>query len=289
MTRREAIYDIITILRKFGYSDDDALDEDYIGFKIDEKRAKEIRDSYNRNPKIDPIWIQDFGIFDLTEVNTADDKTLAFLNCTMFKSTLPPTIAFSNSMTNTNNLGLYGIFSADLSNEYYYQNFSEYVMRMKKLSEGHPAHLYKYYTHVGRAIFSTAPKMRALLILERPLDGFVLQTENVASGDLTQGDTFEVIVGQIVHAGTTYSAGQTFVASTPIYTGTGTIQYLNQKRKMTDLDEYPFSNSQMEIVILKILTQEFKIEEAQVVDHRNNSQDVSKQALQGETQNGTGG
>ena len=49
---------------------------------------------------------------------------------------------------------------------------------------------------------------------------------------------------------------------------------------MTNEDEYPLSNSQMEIVILKILTQEFKIEEQQVIDYRNDSKDTSKQALQ---------
>lgn len=284
MTRREAIYDIITILRKFGYSDDDALDEDYIGFKIDEKRAKEIRDSYNRNPKIDPRWIQDYGIIDLTEINTADDRTLTFLNCKLFKYTLPPTVAFYNSKININNLGIYGIFSADLKSEYYYQAYSDFVMRMTKLSENHPAHLYKYYTQLNRSIYSSSPKLRAQLILERPLDGYVIESENVVSGELTNGDTFEVITGQIMHDTVLYSAGQTFVAVSPGFTGTGTVQYLNQKRKMTDEDEYPLSNSQMEIVILKILTQEFKIEESQIIDYRNNSQDKSKQSNQGESQ-----
>ncbi len=281
MNRRSAIYEIITILRKFKYTDDDSLDETFIGFLVDEKRAKEIRDSYNRNPRIDPVWVQDYGIFDLTPVNYADDKELSFLKCNLYKATLPPVVSFSHAPSNTNNLGMRGIYSADLSNEYYYEDYAQFVKRLKHLSADHPAHLYQYYTQINRAIYATkGNKLRAQLILERPLDGFVLQTENVISGGLTLNDTFEVTEGQVTHNSVLYTAPATFVAVNPFFTGSGTVQYLNQKRKMTDLDEYPFSNSQMEIVIIKILAQELKIEESQAVDIRNNSSDVTNQAKQ---------
>ncbi len=282
MKRSEIIYSIINILRKFKYTDDDAAFEQQIGYWVDEKRAKEIRDSYNRNPRIDPQWIQDYGIFDLTQINTADDKSLSFLKCKLYKATLPPVVAFSHSMTNTNNLGMQGIYSADLGAEYYYEGFHQFTQRLKHLSATHPAHLYQFYSQIGNAIYSTkGDNLRATLILARPLDGFVMQTENVLSGNLTLTDTFEVIEGQVTHAGTLYIAGQTFIAINPFFTGNGTVQYKNQKRKMTNDDEYPLSNSQCEIVVLKVLTQEFKIEESQVVDTKNNAQDVTTQANQG--------
>lgn len=283
MTRQQGIYEIISILRKFGYTDDDSLDESFIGFLIDEKRAKEIRDSYNRNPEIDPVWVQDYGIFDLTEVNYADDKALSFLKCKLYKATLPPVVSFSNSLTNTGNLGMNGIYSADAGTEYYYKNFTEFIFALNKVSDSHPARLFQYYTQLQRSIYATkGNKLRGQLILERPLDGYVMRTENVLSGQMTLNDTFVVISGTIVHNGNNYATGNTFVAVSPNFTGSGVVQYLNQKRKMTNEDEYPMSNSQMEMVMLKLLTQEFKIEEQQVVDYRNNSQDKSKQALQGE-------
>lgn len=276
-SKQKIIYDIITIMTAFGYTDDDKLDEDYIGYKVDEKRAKEIRDSYDRKPMIDPVWIQDMGIVEFTPINYADDKTLPFLNCQLYKATLPPIVSFSQSMMNKNNLGIQ-IFSADLSNEFYFQKFGDFVMRLKKLSDDHPAHLYQYFTQLMRSVYTTkGTKLRPLLILENPLDGYVLQTENMQSGTLTLGDTFEVISGQATHNGVLYIPGQTFVALNPFFTGTAVVQYLNQKRKMTWLDEYPLSNSQIEIVILKILTEELKIEEQQARDLRNDSQDKSKQ------------
>ena len=271
MTRQEMIYDIISILTKFGYTDDDTLDEDYIGFKIDQYRAKEIRDSYDRKPMLDPVWFQDYGITDFTEVNTADDKTLSFLNCKLYKTTLPPLVSFSSSLSNENNLGIQ-LFSADMSTEYYFQSFPDFAMRMKKISHSHPAHLFQYFTQVGRSIYVTkGKKLRPLLVMENPLDGFVIQSENLQNGELVVGSQYEVTNGQIVHNLVTYTNGQIFVATNTLFTGMGTVQYVNQKKKMTWTDQYPISNSQVEVIILKILTQEFKIKESSVTDARNDS------------------
>ena len=271
MTRQEMIYDIISILTKFGYTDDDTLDEDYIGFKIDQYRAKEIRDSYDRKPMLDPVWFQDYGITDFTEVNTADDKTLSFLNCKLYKTTLPPLVSFSSSLSNENNLGIQ-LFSADMSTEYYFQSFPDFAMRMKKISHSHPAHLFQYFTQVGRSIYVTkGKKLRLLLVMENPLDGFVIQSENLQNGELVVGSQYEVTNGQIVHNLVTYINGQIFVAINTLFTGMGTVQYVNQKKKMTWTDQYPISNSQVEVIILKILTQEFKIKESSVTDARNDS------------------
>ena len=220
---------------------------------------------------LDPVWFQDYGITDFTEVNTADDKTLSFLNCKLYKTTLPPLVSFSSSLSNENNLGIQ-LFSADMSTEYYFQSFPDFAMRMKKISHSHPAHLFQYFTQVGRSIYVTkGKKLRPLLVMENPLDGFVIQSENLQNGELVVGSQYEVTNGQIVHNLVTYTNGQIFVAINTLFTGMGTVQYVNQKKKMTWTDQYPISNSQVEVIILKILTQEFKIKESSVTDARNDS------------------
>ena len=93
MTRKEAIDYIIEILTKSGYTDDSRIDEDFIGFLIDKKREKIIRDSYSRNGSIDPSWLQDLGMVNVTEVSYNDDKTLPICDCTFGKVTLPTTVS----------------------------------------------------------------------------------------------------------------------------------------------------------------------------------------------------
>jgi len=281
MIRQEAIYDIITILTKASFTDESRLDPDYIGYKIDEKRAKEIRDSYNRQQLIDPIWIQDYGVFDTTEVNYADDKTFTYLDCKLAKATLPQTISFGNGLASINNLGDYSFRSINGREEYFFRQNSKLMEILSDLPKSHPLRKFAYYSRVGDARYFVSKdadivpaKLRAMLILENPLDGYVLTTENVTT--LTIGTQYEVVSDQITHNSVIYLAGSTFTAVNTTFTGIGKVQHLNQKRRMTNNDPYPFSKSQMEVVILKLLTQEYGIEASRVAEIRNNSQDELK-------------
>lgn len=281
MTRQESIFDIITILTKASFTDDSRLDPDYIGYKIDEKRAKEIRDSYNRNQLIDPIWIQDYGVFDTTKVNYADDKTFSFLDCHLAKATLPPTVSFNNGLAGINNLGDYSFRSISGTEEYFFKQNSKLMEILNDLPSSHPLRKFAYYSRVGNARYFVSKnkevvpeKLRAMLILENPLDGYVLTTENVTS--LTIGTSYTVVFDQIIHNSIPYNIGDTFTAVNATFTGLGKVQYVNQKRAMTNSDPYPFSKSQMEVVILKLLTQEYGIEASRVAEIRNNSQDELK-------------
>lgn len=280
MTRNEAIYDIITILTKAGYTDDSRLDPDYIGYKIDEKRAKEIRDSYNRTPLIDPIWLQDYGVFDLTKVNYADDKSF---NCLqeLSKATLPTVVSFYNGLASAQNLGVYSLRSVSGREEFFYKPHSKMIEILNELSDNHPLRRFSYYSKLQNSIYAVSKngdsipeKLRAVLILENPLDGYVLTTENVNT--LVVGTQYDVVDGQIIHNGVAYDKGSTFAAVNKVFSGLGKVQYHNQKRKMTGEDPYPFSKSQMEVVILKLLTQEYGIEATKVADIRNQSQDELK-------------
>ncbi len=282
MTRNEGVFDIINILTKAEYTDDSRLDPDYIGYKIDEKRAKEIRDSYNRNPLIDPIWLQDYGIVDMTEINRADDKSFSNLELNLAKVTLPPVVSFYNGLAAENNLGVFSLRSVSSNEEFFFKSYPKLLDILNDFPSYHPMRQFAYYTKLHNAIYAIGKKcnipdkLHPILILERPLDGYVLTTENVTT--LTIGAQYDVVEGQIIHNAIPYQKGETFTAVTKLFTGSGEVQYRNQKRRMTGDDPYPFSPAQMEVVILKLLTQEYGIEATKISDLRNDSQDSTRSA-----------
>ncbi len=277
MTKAELIYDIITIATKAGYTDDNVLNETWVGYKVDEKRAKEIHDSYKRNFVIDPKWIQDFGVTDMTVVNYADDKSFGYLDCKLSKLTLPPVVYLNNNISAANNFGVHSIRSVNGREEFYYMPHSK-LMELFRLSEDHVNRKFKYFTQIGNSIYipDGPDRVHPFLILERPLDGYVNNSENVMPGDLTVGQSYIVMDKMIVHNSIPYVKDQVFVAVNATFTGDGHIQYVNQKRSMTLEDEYPMSSTMAEVIILKILTQEFKLEMSMISDIRNDSKDSLK-------------
>lgn len=271
MTRKNIIDDLTTILTKAGETDESRLDPDYLGYKIDQRRAKEIRDTYRRNPVIDPTWMQDFGIFDLSKVNKAEDTAISVCDCEFGKFTLPTVVSVQNPTSNTPDLGVVRIVSACGNYEYYPITAQKLGLVFKCDTRGK----FRHYIRVGNAIYLTPEvnKARAILILDNPLDGFVLQTEIVKSGDLVVGTSYTVKSGSIVHNLVTYYKGDVFAAAATTFTGNGLVEFTNQKRAMTNDDVYPMSHTMMEVVIMKILTQEFKVEQSVVSDLVNDSQD----------------
>jgi hypothetical protein len=285
MTKQEIIYDILTIATKSSYTDDSLLSERYIGYKVDEKRAKEIHDSYKRNFLIDPKWVQDFGFTKTTEINIADSNeldptaniSLLQLDCKLKKVTLPPVVYITNPMSSANNLGVYNIRSLDSQQEFYFKPYTE-LMNIYKLSSNHPARKFRYYTQLGNSIYiPDGPEyIHPFLILERPLDGFIINSETPKQDELIIGQTYFVKSGMITHNSINYMQGQYFVAANINYTGLGIITLANQKRQITEWDEYPMSSTMAETVIIKILTMELKIEQSEIAQIRNNSQDELK-------------
>lgn len=276
MTKQEIIYDIITIATKAGYTDDNLLNPRWVGYKVDEKRAKAIHDSYKRNFVIDPKWIQDYGVTDMTVVNSADDKSFGYLDCKISKLTLPPVVYLNNNISGANNFGVHSIRSVDNRQEFYYMPHSK-LMELFRLSDDHVNRKFKYYSQVGNSIYipDGPDRIHPFLIHEKPLDGYVNNSENILSGDLIIGQSYIVMDGQIFNNGL-HMKGKTFVSNSPTFTGTGHIQLVNQKRAMTVEDEYPMSSTMAEEIILKILTQEFKLEMAMISDIRNDSRDSLK-------------
>lgn len=270
-TRQQEIYDIKRLLSKGGITDDSRLNDNHLGFLVDQKRAKEIRDTFKRNAVIEPVWLQDIGIFNLTPVNKAEDKSVSVCDCKFSKAMLPPVVSIMDSISNTPDIGTYSIRSATGESEYHYMN----VTKMGLLNPSSIQSKMRNYTKIGNAIYLTPEvlKARAILILDSPLDGFILDNMYIVSGTLAIGTSYTVASGNITHNGIKYQLGQTFVAVNADFTGPGQIQYLNQKRKMTNNDPYPMSHTMGEVVKKKILIDDFGFEAQMVNDIINDSKD----------------
>jgi hypothetical protein len=267
--RADLIYDIRTILEASGVTDE-GHDDDYIGYKIDQKRAKEIRDTFARNPAIEPIWLQDLGLYDLAKVNKADDRTVTICECNFSKVVLPPVVMLHDAMSNHIDLGT-TIRSSCGEYQFYYMPLSH----MSQLTKQSVLFGFKYFTKIGNAYYLTTEtnKCRPVVILERPLDGFVVDNTFILSGNLVQGTVYEVSGGNITYNGQRYFRGTTFTATaTTTFTGTGQVVNQNQKRAMTNSDEYPMSSTMAHVVLMKILTEDYGVEQKQIEDIKNNSQ-----------------
>lgn len=257
------------VLAKSKISKDFRVSERHIQFLISQYRSRGIREEYKRNMQIDPAWLQDFGTVQFTEINSADDKAIPYTSQNLSKLTIPPIVSLPNDA------GVYRVVGSSKQKQYYPIT----VERFFSLVEGSVRNKFAYFFRVGNAIYTNQliDEGNVVLILDNPLDGYVIQTENVLSGDITVGDSFVVTDGQVIYNSVTYNANSTFVGIQNISTflGTGTVQYVNQKRKMTIDDTYPMSLTLAEYIVIKILTQEFKIEPTEIGDIRNEGNDES--------------
>lgn len=277
MNREELIWDVKIILEAANITDESRFDDDYIGYKLDQKRSKEIRDTFKRNPIIEPVWLQDHGLTEFTPVNKAEDRSVSICNCTLSKAVLPAIVSLNDPMTNQHDLGVYRIFSACNTREYHFMN-------LNKLSQIDPDSIYSkfsYYTPIGNSYYLTPNTRyaRPILILESPLSGYVLDNTYKQSGALEANTTYEVASGNITYDGDgiTYYKGDTFTTgSVSTFTGNGKVFLYLQKRSMTNSDPYPMSQTMADVVLMKLFTQDYAIEAQRITDIKNNSQDQFK-------------
>lgn len=274
-TRIQNIYDIKTILEGSGITDESRLDEDYVGYKLDQKRAKEIRDTYMRNRVIEPIWIQDMGICKTTNVNKAQDQSVSICKCSFSKVILPPVVSLHDEISGRSDLGYYRMASSCGSFEFHQSTMAKLAL----LNSDSMYSLFKYFLRVGNGIYLTpiVQNIRPFLILENPLDGYVFDNTDKLSGDLVSGESYTIHSGSIIYNSVRYQEGQSFTAnSTSTFTGLGKVYLTTQKRRMTNDDEYPMSSTMAEIVIKKICTEDYAIEAQHITDLKNDSQDANR-------------
>ena len=265
MTLREYVYDLKRLLSKGIPTDESRLNNGHLQFLINQRRSKEIRDSFKRNPVIEPIWIQDYGLTQFSTVSRAEDVSITSCPFKVSKALLPQIVSISDPLSNTSDLGMYAIRSACNKAYEFHQISNDKLFLLDKDSTMAKM---KLYTKVGDCVYlmPEVKQARVMLILMNPLDGFVLANLFIPSGSLVVGTVYIVESGNVTHNGIKYFVGQTFTAINTLFTGLGKVQYALQKRPMTIDDPYPMSSTMWEVVKMKILTQDFAIEEKQIAD-----------------------
>lgn len=273
-SRQAYIYDLKRLLSKGPVVDESRLNNKHLGFLLDQRRAKEIRDTFKRNPVIETTWLQDYGMIDCTPVNRAEDKSIVTgSDCTFSKIRLPKIISINDPLSNTNDLGTYSIRSFDGRTEYSQISADKiFLLNKDSILSKVPQ-----YCKIGNDVYLTpdARRVRAILILESPLDGFILDNTYQLSGSLVIGTVYIVDSGNITHNAIKYFKGQTFTAVNTVFTGLGKVQFNLQKRQMNNNDPYPMSSTMAEVVKMKILSQDFTFEKSITADSQNDSADDS--------------
>lgn len=267
-TLKEITDDLELIASKSQISDDLRIDDRWLSHNVHQYRAKAIRDSFKRNRHINPTWIQDQGNIKPTKVDADDDPAISGCgDCTFGKILIPTVVDLPDHM------GVYRVSSACRTKSYYRTT----LPRFQGFVNGSVRDNFNYFFAIGNAIYMHPYIVDASvqLILENPLEGDVLLTNNIESGDLVVGTGYEVTSGDITHNGTKYRKGDTFTATATTFTGNGKVQLQSKKRKLSNTDPYPIDHTLMEYVKMKILTQDLRIEENRPADIRNDSQDQS--------------
>jgi len=262
---RDLQSDILLILSKSKLSKDFRIRERHIRFLINQYRSVAIRDQYKKTFQIEPTWLQDFGKVIFTPINSADDPAIPTTSLNLGKFTIPTPVSLPNDK------GVFRVASTSKQKTYYPIE----MPRFFELVEGSNRANFCYWFRVGNALYTSpcADQGNVVLILDNPLDGYSFFTENVQTGNLLIGIQYVVTDGQIIHNTIPYIIGQTFVAVNTVFTGNGTVQYVNKKIPRTIDDPYPMSLTMAEFVIIKILTQEFKLEKQEIADIKNDSSD----------------
>jgi hypothetical protein len=265
MTLYELRSDIQLLAQGLKLSKDSRFLPRHIDFMIREHRSRGIREEFARNGYIDPSWLQDFGQTTVTPVNSGDDPLIPYTSKKLGKITMPAVVSLPQDK------GVYRVAYASKMKRYYYCE-QDYFFSLVK---GSVTTDFDYYFRVGTAFYLSPCTDRAnlVLILDDPMDGYVLLTERVAQDGLTIGVNYTVFDTQITHNATAYYPGQTFTAVNKNYTGNGYVMYTNQKRKMTDRDPYPMSLTLFEFIVMMIFTQDLKYSSEQIADIINDSQD----------------
>lgn len=270
---KEITDDIKLILSKNQQSDDFRAHDRNIDFKVHQYRATEIRSVFKRERQVNPTWLQDQGNLVPTKVTSDDDPAIAGCKGTFGKIDIPTVVNLPNFM------GVYRVASACKTKSYYrttLQRFMGFVPDSTRANQN-------YFFVIGHSVYMSPYIQDASvqLILENPLQGTLTISTNIPSGELEVGTVYQVSAGDITHDSVKYRKGATFTAVNANFTGSGSVQLQDQKRLLRRTDDYPMDLTMLERVKLKILTQDYAIEERKIADLDNDSVDETAQRDQG--------
>lgn len=272
ITQKNIIDDVKNLVSKFGISDDNRLNNNWMPFKIDSVRAQLISQRVkDEDGLLDPAWLTDLGIVNFYKVNFSDDPTISYCGCPIAKAYIPQVINVSLKSANQDN-GIYSITSVCGKNNYCYRALPQWKM----IPKDHTYSLFKFYARVNTALYveEGTEQLRIIALLLRPEDGYFIQSDPVLSGSIVSGTNYIVKFGSIAYNSTVYEDGDTFTGtSATTYSGTGVVYLESQKTAYRDTYPYPVSADMARQITLEICSKEFQIEKSQLTDMRNDSKD----------------
>lgn len=126
-------------------------------------------------------------------------------------------------------------------------------------------------------VLYTYPALKKLdlkILLNDPLDGYSVKSSEVPLGSVVDDSVYVVISGSVTDGTTVYSKDDTFTAdTTKTYSGDGKIKLYDQLVEQTMSDEYPIDRAMAQMIVLQILTNEYKLELRSIEDIYVDSQD----------------
>lgn len=272
LTKKAIVDDILNLVEKFSRSDDSRKDETWLSWKIDHVRSQMIVASYSKNRIIDRSWLTDMGVQDFHSTNFADDPTVGYCCSDISKLTIPSVISLKDD------LGVFSLLSACGTKEY-----TRYPLQSWKIiPKSHIRSKFNYYDRINTALYvnKEVEKLRPILILEFPEDGYIVDSTPITSGNIASGTSYTV-KGTIIYAGTAYKNNETFTGgATTTFSGNGKVYLTSVLTELSETKAYPVSADMARDIVLEICTKEFRIEQAQISDVKNNS--VDDEQLTGE-------
>lgn len=274
-TKKQIIDDILILADRFSRSDESRIDEDWVGFKVEQARVSEILKEYNVTNVIDQNWLVDFGIYTLTKVNIADDPNVDFCSCDIMKAIIPETINLTSLGDGNLDLGLKVLSACGKT------SYTAYPLEMwKMIPPEHVRAMFHYYQRFGTTIYvnKLVNNLRFFGIPATTEGLMIKKTLPVISGGIKSGYSYTVkgTTGLVVYDGVNYLPNATFTGTaTTTFTASGNSQvfYTNYEVEMTENDPYPVSAHLARQIVISILTTEFQIEKQQVTDVLNDSAD----------------
>jgi hypothetical protein len=278
MTGDELTYDILDIITKFGQTDRQRYDEDWIRNKRDQLRAYFIQMEHRKQGFINPVWLQDLGVVQFTPVKESDIDYGVCGSCNISKAVLPQHIPLYNPDSQNEDNGL-KIMTPCGRDMFYYLPLEV----IRNIPKEHPRSKFYYYftlnnNHFINKVYGTGLKPRVMMVAERPADINVINNLEVPSGALVVGTVYKVINYQIVHNSLAYMPGQTFTAVNALYTGAGSVVLANPVELFSEsTSTYPVTNAMARAIVLEMCTKEFGVEESKISDYKNDMADDNTQ------------
>lgn len=273
----QLLSDLEIVLKASRVSKDSRINRSFLHSRMCTYAGEEMRQSFRRNGYINPQWINDYGAVDVAEISSSEIPGLIKSGITLGKFRIPAVVALDD------NRGIHSVYGDISGNEYYQISESEFRQKLRA-DKNLITKFFNYFFAQGQNVYvyPYIRNLRVKLIPVNPMEGYIIQTHKPVSGELvpasewTLGEEYIVTAGTINHNGTIYSAGQSFIAQSPNYTGNGILEFKNKKRHLTLEDEYPITTDIFEAISMKIWMKDFQLERNEIADIKNDGADQTQ-------------